>query len=179
MKKLVLIAAAVFVLVGLVSTAQAMRCTYPKNASEGCVEYVTDGTGQPPCAYHEWPRVPCNFVPKAPQKIIMHGIKFDTASSKIKRESYPILNETLDTVLYYPRRPVIITGYTDSRGTVEYNQKLSENRATAVKNYFVQHGVAPWRIETVGMGEADPIASNNTNKGRALNRRIEVTFKKR
>jgi outer membrane protein OmpA-like peptidoglycan-associated protein len=180
MKKSALITvAAIFVVAGLASTGQAMRCMYPKDMSEGCVEYVAGGTGQPPCAYHEWPRVPCGFVPKAPQKIIMHGIKFETASSKIKPESYPILNETLDTVLYYPRKPVIITGYTDNRGGVPYNQKLSEARAAAVKDYFIQHGVAPWRIETVGMGEADPIATNNTTKGRALNRRIEVTFKKR
>jgi outer membrane protein OmpA-like peptidoglycan-associated protein len=179
MKKLALIAVAVFVLAGLASTAQAGRCAYPKNMSEGCVEYVVEGTGQPPCAYHEWPRVPCDFVPKAPTKIIMHGIKFDTASSKIKPVSYPILNETLDTVLYYPRKPVVITGYTDSRGDVPYNQKLSESRANAVKDYFIQHGVAPWRITTVGMGESNPIATNNTSKGRAMNRRIEVSFKKR
>jgi len=179
MKKLALIAVAVFVLVGLASTAQAMRCAYPKDMSEGCIEVIASGTGQPPCAYHEWPRVPCDFVPKAPKKIILHGIKFDTASYKIKPESYPILNETLAIVKSYPRKPVIITGYTDSRGTVPYNQKLSENRAMAVKNYFVQNEIAPWRIETVGMGESDPIASNRTLKGRALNRRIEVSFKKR
>lgn len=99
--------------------------------------------------------------------------------SKIKPESYPILNETVDTVLYYPRKPVIVTGYTDNRGDVPYNRKLSEARANAVKQYFIQHGVAPWRITTVGMGEADPITTNNTSKGRALNRRIEVEFKKR
>lgn len=179
MKKVLLIAVAVFVLAGIASTAQAMRCAYPKNMSEGCVKFISEGTGQPACAYHEWPRVPCDFVPKAPTKIIMHGIKFDTASARIKPESYPILDETLATVLYYPRRPVVITGFTDSRGDIPYNQELSKARANAVKNYFVQHEVAPWRITTAGMGEADPMATNRTRKGRALNRRIEVSFKKR
>ena len=178
-KSLLIAVAAVFMLTGIASTAQAMKCAYPKWKSGGCVEYVTDGTGQPPCAYHEWPRVPCDFVPKAPKTIVLHGIKFDTASSKIKPESYPILEGTLDTVRFYPRRPVIITGHTDSRGDKPYNQKLSEQRAQAVKNYLVQNDVAPWRITTRGAGETQPIAKNYSSRGRAKNRRIEIDFKQR
>ena len=179
MKKLVLIAvAAVFVIGGLASTADAAKCKKYSWHSQRCLD-LEDSTRDDHCVYHEWPRVPCKFVPKAPKTIVLHGIKFDTASAKIKPESYPILEGTLDTVRYYPRRPVVIIGHTDSRGDVPYNQKLSEQRAQAVKNYLVQNDVAPWRITTMGAGESQPMATNRTRKGRALNRRIEVDFKKR
>lgn len=157
-KTLVMLIAAVFVMGGVVSIADA---------------YYDD------CPYYEWPQTRCKFVPKAPETIILRGIQFDTASSKIKPESYFVLEQTLQTVKDYPRRPIVIIGHTDNQGGTVYNQKLSEARANAVRNFFVENGVASWRVTAVGVGEANPIATNRTYKGRAMNRRIEVDFKHR
>ena len=66
-------------------------------------------------------------------------------------------------------------GHTDSIGTEEYNQGLSERRAATVKNYLVDKGVPSDKIETRGMGESSPIATNQTREGRAKNRRVEIT----
>ncbi|HZJ81903.1 MAG TPA: OmpA family protein [Guyparkeria sp.] len=68
-----------------------------------------------------------------------------------------------------------VVGHTDSIGTEEYNQGLSERRAATVKNYLTDKGVPANKIETRGMGESSPIATNKTREGRAQNRRVEVT----
>jgi OOP family OmpA-OmpF porin len=75
---------------------------------------------------------------------------------------------------------VTIEGYTDSKGTEAYNQKLSERRANAVKNYLVSRGVEASRLDAVGKGESDPVAPNtkpngkDNPEGRAMNRRAEL-----
>jgi outer membrane protein OmpA-like peptidoglycan-associated protein len=66
-----------------------------------------------------------------------------------------------------------IVGHTDNTGSAELNQRLSEKRANAVRDYFTANGIGPDRLTASGMGEKDPIASNETPKGRAQNRRIE------
>ncbi len=72
---------------------------------------------------------------------------------------------------------VIATGHTDSIGTDAYNQKLSERRATSVKEYMVSKGVAAAKITTLGKGETQPVATNKTKEGRAKNRRVDIEFK--
>ena len=72
---------------------------------------------------------------------------------------------------------VIATGHTDSVGTDAYNQKLSERRATSVKEYMVSKGVAAAKITTLGKGETQPVATNKTADGRAKNRRVDIEFK--
>ena len=69
---------------------------------------------------------------------------------------------------------IVITGHTDSQGTEEYNQQLSERRANAVRDYLVDHGVESELIETRGKGESDPVASNATPEGRQQNRRVVI-----
>ena len=71
-----------------------------------------------------------------------------------------------------------IIGHTDAIGSHEYNQILSENRARSTKEYLLIHGVEPGRIDTEGMGKREPYASNLTEEGRALNRRVELFFTK-
>lgn len=75
-----------------------------------------------------------------------------------------------------PDRKIVIEGHTDARGTDEYNRRLSEDRANAVRSYLLQRGVAPDRVTAVGRGEQAPIAPNQTAEGRASNRRVEIVI---
>ena len=72
---------------------------------------------------------------------------------------------------------VIATGHTDSVGTDAYNQKLSERRAAAVKDYLVSKGIPAAKVTTVGKGESQPVATNKTKEGRQKNRRVDIEFK--
>ena len=74
----------------------------------------------------------------------------------------------------YPSSKFSIEGHTDSDGKDTLNQKLSEDRAAAVKNYLIENGVDAGRLTSVGYGETKPIASNKTKTGKAQNRRVEV-----
>ena len=75
-----------------------------------------------------------------------------------------------------PDTNINVYGFTDSMGKDDYNQKLSEKRAAAVKSYLAQKGVPSGRMFSMGMGEADPVASNDTDMGRAKNRRVEFAI---
>jgi len=171
MKKLLLIAVAVTFLAGLTGVAQASVCDSQQWRHDRCGS-IPGSTGQPKCKYHEWPRRRCD----RPAPIVLHGIKFNTGSARIKSNSYPILEKNLYAVKS-SGRPIVIEGHTDSQGGNAYNQRLSEKRALSVKNWFVQHGVRPSRIMPVGMGENNPMATNATSSGRAQNRRIEIHFR--
>ncbi len=72
---------------------------------------------------------------------------------------------------------VDIVGYTDSTGSADYNQKLSQRRAAAVKNFLMDNGVSPRIMTTLGRGEENPVASNASADGRARNRRVEITIR--
>jgi OmpA-OmpF porin, OOP family len=108
------------------------------------------------------------------QKIVLRGINFDFDKYNIKPEFEPILDEAVSTLKAKPDIKVVIVGHTDSIGTAEYNMNLSKQRAKAVSNYFVSKGIAASRLQTVGKGLTDPIASNATADGRAMNRRVEL-----
>lgn len=75
-----------------------------------------------------------------------------------------------------PGSTFVVEGYTDSSGSDAFNQKLSDDRAQAVREFLVAHGVAPDRIEARGLGESQPVASNATAEGRANNRRVEIVI---
>jgi outer membrane protein OmpA-like peptidoglycan-associated protein len=77
-------------------------------------------------------------------------------------------------VLAYPDLKLEIDGYTDSVGSDEYNQTLSDKRAEAVRDYLTSSGVSSNNVEARGMGKADPVADNSTAAGRQLNRRVEM-----
>ena len=93
-----------------------------------------------------------------------------TSSAKANLDKLAqVLVDNLDT-------NINIYGYTDSKGTDSYNLSLSDRRAAAVKSYLASKGVSSMRMNTMGMGEASPIASNNTDAGRAENRRVEFAI---
>jgi outer membrane protein OmpA-like peptidoglycan-associated protein len=75
-----------------------------------------------------------------------------------------------------PDRTVEVTGFTDSTGSVEFNQELSERRAEAVRQALTRYGISPQRVVARGLGPALPVASNNTASGRQQNRRVEITI---
>jgi outer membrane protein OmpA-like peptidoglycan-associated protein len=110
-------------------------------------------------------------------KLIMPGnITFDTSSSSLKPSFTDVLNSVVEVVKEFDKTLLQINGYTDSTGSFEYNQNLSEQRAESVARFFLNSGVAASRVRTAGMGPRDPIASNDTAAGRAQNRRVELSL---
>ena len=109
--------------------------------------------------------------------VIFDKIYFKTNRAKIKPESFPILDELARVLIANPRiRRVRVEGHTDDRGRDRYNLKLSKKRARAVMDYLIRAGVAAERLESEGYGETQPIAPNDTEEGRARNRRVEFTI---
>ncbi len=109
-------------------------------------------------------------------KLTLH-INFDLNKAVIKPESEPELKRAADFIEQNKNVPgILITGYTDSTGTEAYNQKLSERRANAVKQYLIDKlNADPKKLMARGEGESSPVASNSTREGRAQNRRVEIS----
>ncbi|MBN1998688.1 OmpA family protein [candidate division KSB1 bacterium] len=107
------------------------------------------------------------------KKVILRGINFETNKATLTRNSESILEDAYNALAANPDVRVEISGHTDSQGSDKYNQALSLRRAQAVKNWLVQKGIAGNRMKTVGKGEKEPVASNDTAEGRTENRRIE------
>jgi outer membrane protein OmpA-like peptidoglycan-associated protein len=104
------------------------------------------------------------------------NITFDFDSSTLKPQFTPILDNVAQTLTQYNQTVVEVAGHTDNVGTDSYNQALSERRANSVAAYLGSRGVMQQRMITVGAGESRPIASNDTESGRAQNRRVEITL---
>lgn len=102
------------------------------------------------------------------------NITFAVDQSDIQPNFYQTLNAVSLVLKEYKQTLIDVTGHTDSDGSDTYNQQLSELRAAAVANYLVAQQVNPQRFQVIGMGEAMPVASNNTPEGKALNRRVEI-----
>lgn len=108
--------------------------------------------------------------------VITRDILFTSGSSTIVPKSNDYLNSLADYLLLYSGLKIEISGHTDNVGSAVANQKLSEDRANAVRMYFVGRGVVGDRIISKGYGATKPVASNHNEEGRSLNRRIEITF---
>jgi len=106
-------------------------------------------------------------------KTIVHGIYFDTASSTIKPESEPALVEMVKLLNGFPALNVYVVGHTDNVGSVESNLKLSSDRAASVVKAVTARGIAASRLKSAGVGPYSPVASNDTDGGKAKNRRVE------
>lgn len=115
-------------------------------------------------------------VPKVivEQPEVLHGVNFEFDSERLTVNAKRTLQEVADRLLHHKHFQVEISGHTDSQGSAEYNQQLSERRANAVKDYLVELGVKADRLTTVGYGLTKPIATNDTAEGRETNRRIEM-----
>ena len=99
---------------------------------------------------------------------------FASGSSDVESKFYPVLDSVVVVLDEFNKTYIDIIGHTDSKGSKEYNQRLSEKRARSVARYLESREVMSERVAADGMGEVDPVASNDTREGRALNRRVEI-----
>jgi OOP family OmpA-OmpF porin len=113
-------------------------------------------------------------VEKIPDMQPLDGVTFEFDSETLTPNAEVVLDRIAKDLDYHDHVTVEIRGHTDSVGTEEYNMTLSQNRADAVKEYLVEQGIAADRITTRGFGESQPVATNETERGRRLNRRIEM-----
>jgi len=110
-------------------------------------------------------------------KAVIYGITFDFDKADIKPESKPQLDQIGKLMSDHADLKLAITGHTDNQGAADYNQKLSQRRAEAIVTALVgNYAVASGRLSAQGMGAASPVASNDTDEGRAKNRRVELVM---
>ena len=105
------------------------------------------------------------------------SIYFNPGSATVAPKAIPVLNQVFDLMTKYPGFKLEIEGHTDNVGTPVGNQKISQKRADAIKNFFITKGIVEGRLYSIGYGLEKPIASNKTPSGRALNRRVELHAK--
>lgn len=104
------------------------------------------------------------------------GILFATNSSTLEYNARKNISKLATILNKYPETNILVTGHTDSDGSEEYNQTLSESRAKSVSNYTGAQGVSSSRFTILGLGEGEPVASNDTNDGKRMNRRVEIAI---
>lgn len=111
--------------------------------------------------------------------IAMRAVQFETGKSVLKSESYTILKQIASILSRYPDYNLAIQGHTDNTGSAVANQELSEKRAKACYEYLITQGIESSRMSHAGYGESRPVADNNTENGKALNRRVEFNLNPR
>ena len=104
------------------------------------------------------------------------GLLFDFDSDRIRGETRSNLDELAQSLQKYPDTEIMIIGHTDATGGASYNQDLAERRAQAAEDYLGSRGVSRARVQTRGLGEQEPVASNEDEYGRSRNRRVEVAI---
>jgi outer membrane protein OmpA-like peptidoglycan-associated protein len=102
------------------------------------------------------------------------NVTFPTNGSDVNGSFYPVLQSVAKVLNHYNQTLIDVQGFTDSTGSAEHNQTLSQQRANSVAAYLAGQGVMPGRMNVTGRGEAAPIASNATAEGRSQNRRVEI-----
>jgi len=107
---------------------------------------------------------------------IKQQVHFATNKHTILADSFGLLDQVAQVLKDYPNIKVKIEGHTDSQAADDFNLKLSQRRADAVREYLINAGISPDRMTAVGFGETMPIASNKTDKGRAQNRRVDFNI---
>ncbi|MCX8072241.1 MAG: OmpA family protein [Candidatus Binatia bacterium] len=112
--------------------------------------------------------------PPSKRKVVLRSVYFEFDQARIQPESRVVLDEAYGILRDEPEIRVRAEGHTDSVGSEDYNLRLSQRRAEAVRTYLIGKGIAPQRIEAVSFGESRPVASNDTPEGRAQNRRVEL-----
>lgn len=150
---------------------------------QGCPD--TDGDGIPDHE-DECPKLPgsvanngCPVIAKEDKQtldIAMQAVQFETGSAVLKSESNSILRQVANIMERYPDFNMVISGHTDNVGRPAYNQTLSERRAKTCYEFLVREGISASRMNYAGYGDSRPIATNATDKGKSLNRRVEFNL---
>ncbi len=157
---------------------QANRgCPWPDKDNDG----VLDKDDQCPDVAGTVANNGCPEVTEEVQKQLNDYAKtilFDTGRSSIKEESEKVLADIIKILNEYPNAKFTVEGHTDSVGSENLNQKLSDSRANSVKDFLTTNGVSSSRLTAAGYGESKPIASNKTRAGRTQNRRVEINLVK-
>ncbi len=104
------------------------------------------------------------------------GVLFDFDKAALRPVAEENLGKLAESLQKYPGENVLVVGHTDNVGSASYNERLSQERAQSAAAYLRQQGIGADRIRTRGMGEGDPVASNDTAEGRQLNRRVELAL---
>ena len=123
----------------------------------------------------EEPMVPSIDPAPAETLRVELDVKFDFDRQVVKPESYADIRDVAEFMKQFPQTTTVVEGHTDAVGTEAYNQSLSERRAMAVREVLVsEFGIQPGRVDAIGFGEARPVADNDSEEGRAINRRVEA-----
>lgn len=110
--------------------------------------------------------------------LTLGSVLFETNKATLHTGSRRTVQKVAEFLNQYPERKILIEGFTDSRGSDDYNQQLSEDRAQAVRELLVTNGVDSQRVQVEGYGEEYPVASNDNSAGRQQNRRVEIVISK-
>jgi outer membrane protein OmpA-like peptidoglycan-associated protein len=115
----------------------------------------------------------CPDAKEIGKQFVLRGINFESGRADLTPDSHTVLDQVIASMNAYPEARLEIRGHTDGQGPANFNLELSQRRAEAVRQYLIKGGIDPGRVSAVGIGEEEPIASNQTPEGRATNRRIE------
>lgn len=140
--------------------------------ADGC-EFDTDGDGIVDGA-DKCPTVYAKTADGCPPPLVLEGVEFDYDKATLRPEASAILDKTAASLEHWANASIEVAGHTDDRGSDEYNMKLSEQRAEAVRNYLISKGISADRLTAKGYGETKPVADNATEEGRFKNRRVEL-----
>jgi OOP family OmpA-OmpF porin len=145
----------------------------PKSAPVAAAPAVLDSDGDGvPDSRDKCPNTPKGVRVNADGCWELKGVFFDTDKAVLKDPR--VLDEAVGIMKANPKITGEVHGHTDSTGSEAHNQRLSERRANAVRDYFIKQGISADRVRAKGFGESKPIASNDTEEGRAMNRRVEL-----
>jgi OmpA-OmpF porin, OOP family len=131
------------------------------------------------CPMMEYASAPADAEPAMAEVVesvrVELDVKFDFNKSEVKEDSQADIQSLADFMKQFPQTTTTVEGHTDAVGSDAYNQSLSERRADAVRDVLVnQHGIESSRVSSVGYGESRPVADNDSDSGRAINRRVEA-----
>lgn len=116
--------------------------------------------------------------PRAGETLLtLTGVTFENNKAELKPESAEALDRAIELLKRSPGLGIVIEGHTDDRGDADYNLELSRQRAQSVRQYFIDHGLPPERLEAVGKGETEPLLPNDNEEARRKNRRVELVVK--
>jgi OOP family OmpA-OmpF porin len=163
--------AAIFILIALVSL---QACKPKKLIQKPEAQPVTEKPAPPVVQSQPKPVVIIKPAPAPKPVYDFRNIQFEFNSAVLKTEAYPILDKAASEMKMDPSVKFSLSGYASVEGTAEHNMILSQDRASSVKTYLINTGVSADNLTATGYGTSNPIADNNTEEGKVLNRRVEI-----